>query len=503
MKRKNLLGGLLLIFLGAFFGAVLVSGFGYVRPAYADVNIGSEMPPVEKVNADAKAFNDAFVDVAEKVTNSIVQIRVVSKAEVPDDPFHDQFKFFFPFKEQTPKEQMGSGSGVIISKDGYILTNNHVVENATDVTVGMEDKREYKATVVGTDPLTDLAVIKIDAEDLPAAFLGNSDQVKVGQWVMAIGNPLALTSTVTAGIVSATSRSLNLIRDKEGYAIEDFIQTDAAINPGNSGGALVDLTGAVVGINSAIATNGMTGSYIGYGFAIPINIAKSVARDLIANGKVSRGYIGVRISEVDGATAKAVGLDSPKGIMVQEVVKDGAASETDIKAGDIILDVDGKPVNQPNELQGYIASKRAGDKINLNIFRDGDEIDREVTLKARDNENDVEVKPTSSKENSKNKDDVKEMKFDNIGFTVRDMTSSEMKSYKVDNGILISDVKVYSEAFNKRLSSGLVITEVDKKPVNSVSKFEDLIKDKEGSAVLLKVVTKDAATRFVGLEITK
>ena len=294
-----------------------------------------------------------------------------------------------------PKEQRGSGSGIIISDDGYIVTNNHVVENATKVTVGMSDKRTFEAKVIGTDPLTDLAVIKIDAKDLPTAYLGNSDDLKVGQWVMAIGNPLALSSTVTAGIVSAIGRGqLGLIKDS--YGVENFIQTDAAINPGNSGGALVDLSGAVIGVNSAIAA-GNTGNYIGYGFAIPINLVKSVAKDLIAHGKISRGYIGVNIGEVDDAMAKSLGLDKPKGIIVQGIVDGGAASKADIKEGDVILKVDGREVNQPNQLQGYIASKSAGTTVKLTLFRDGKEIEREVTLKARDA--DIKVEPIANKEN--------------------------------------------------------------------------------------------------------
>jgi len=314
---------------------------------------------------------------------------------------------------------------------------------------------------------------------------------------------LSLASTVTAGIVSATSRDLNIIRDKDKYGIEDFIQTDAAINPGNSGGALVDLTGSVIGINSAIATNGMTGSYIGYGFAIPINIAKSVAKDLIAEGKVRRGYIGVEITEVDAATAKAVGLDSPKGIMIQNVVEDGAASKTDIKPGDIILKIDGREVNKPNELQGYVASKRAGYKIALDIYRDGKTFKREVNLKARNKEDDVEVKQTVSKEKQKSKDEMEEIKFENVGLTARNLTEQEIKNYKVENGVIITEVKSYSEAFNKRLSSGLVIVEVDKKKIDSVSELEKIFENKRGDAVLLKVVTKDESTRFVGLEISK
>ena len=417
MKSKSMWGAIALIVVGIILGAVLVSGFGLVRPSLADISLGANNPPVN-LDADATSFSKAFIEVASKVTPAIVQISVVS--EMKDNP-HDGF-FFFPFKD-LPKDQRGTGSGIIISDDGYILTNNHVVENAKSVKVALHDKRSYDATVVGTDPLTDLAVIKIDAKNLPTAYLGDSENLKVGQWVMAIGNPLSLTSTVTAGIVSAIGRGgLGLIKDT--YGVENFIQTDAAINPGNSGGALVDLSGAVIGVNSAIASsNG--GTYIGYGFAIPINLAKSVAKDLIANGKVSRGYIGIKISEVDDAIAKSIGLDKPRGIMVQDVLPDGAAKKAGINPGDVILKIDGTEVDQTNELQSYIASKSAGTKVNLTLFRDGKEIEKSVTLKAR--EEDAKAKPVSENSSTENENESKATTVDlsSIGLSVQNLTSKQ------------------------------------------------------------------------------
>lgn len=498
MKRKNILGTLSLILIGIIFGAVLVSGFGWVKPSYADIQIGAERPPVEKLDPQAEAFNNAFIQVAEKVTPSIVQITVVTTVK---NKLPEEFHFFFPFKDDIPREQQGGGSGIIISEDGYILTNNHVVEDAKQVTVTLHDKREFDATIVGRDPLTDLAVIKIDAEHLPVAYLGDSDKIKVGQWVMAIGNPLSLASTVTAGIISAKSRNINIIRDQ--YGVENFIQTDAAINPGNSGGALVDLNGAVIGVNSAIATNGMTQSYIGYGFAIPINLAKSVARDLIANGKVNRGYIGISISEVDAQTAKAIGLKEPKGVLVQALVKGGAAEKADIKEGDVILKIDDREVNQPNELQSYVAAKRAGTEVKLTIFRNGKEIERYVTLKAREEDSNKKVTTVSNKDKSKAEKDIKEITFDELGFTVRNMSDGELKDYNVENGVLITDVKNFSKAYNQRIREGLVITEADRKEINSVSELKSIIDKKRGDAVLLKLVDNQGNSRLVGLEIPK
>ncbi len=493
MNYKGILGAVLLIFVGIIFGAILVSGFGVVRPSLADVNLGAANPPVN-LDADATSFSKAFIEVADKVTPTIVQITVVSERENPHSDF-----FFFPFKD-LPKEQRGSGSGIIISDDGYIVTNNHVVENATKVSVGMSDKRTFEAKVVGTDPLTDLAVIKIDAKDIPAAYLGNSDDLKVGQWVMAIGNPLALSSTVTAGIVSAIGRGqLGLIKDS--YGVENFIQTDAAINPGNSGGALVDLSGSVIGVNSAIAA-GNTGTYIGYGFAIPINLVKSVAKDLIAHGKISRGYIGVNIGEVDDAMAKSLGLDKPKGIIVQGIVEGGAASKADIKEGDVILKVDGREVNQPNQLQGYIASKSAGSTVKLSLFRDGKVIEREVTLKSRDA--DTKVEPITNKEednegSSESKSST--AKFEDLGFSVSNLSSKEKTDFKVDHGVVITEVKRFSKAEDTQLAKGFVILEADKKKVNSVTELRSILKDKKGFAVLLKLQDGRGNNFFRGIEI--
>lgn len=492
MKKKNLYGAAVLLVVGIIFGAVLVSGFGWVRPSLADFRLGAEQAPVTDV--DINAFSKAFIEVADKVTPSIVQINVVAEKQNKQDDFF----FFFPFRDNVPREQMGSGSGVIVSEDGYIITNNHVVENASSVKVHFFDRRVLEATVIGTDPLTDLAVIKVDANDLPAAYLGNSDDIKVGQWVMAIGNPLSLSSTVTAGIISAKGRSINILRDRGPAAIEDFIQTDAAINPGNSGGALVDLSGAVIGINTAIATQG-SGSYIGYGFAIPINIAKTVSKELITSGKVNRGYIGVNITAVDPTTAKAVGLDKANGVLVQNVLDKGAAKEAGIKEGDIILKIDGREVDQPNELQSYIASKTAGTRVSLTIWRDGETFEKSVTLKAREEDNSEPV--AERKTNQMGKGKGNSLTYDGIGLTVRDLSSEEKTSYKIEGGIIITEVKSLSEAYDQGLFQGLVITSVDRKPVESVDQFDDIITDKKGKAVLLKVVDKQGTTRFVGLDI--
>lgn len=496
MKNKGILSTLAILFIGFVFGVVLVSNFGWVRPGLAEIQLGSTSSPVGDNMTSLNNFNQAFIQVANKVTPSIVQINVVSTRE---DSRSEGFRFFFPFDDNLPKNQESGGSGVIISKDGYILTNNHVVENANKVRVKLNDKQFYDAIVVGTDPLTDLAVIKIDADNLQEAYLGDSDKIQVGEWVMAIGNPLSLASTVTAGIISAKGRSLQIIKDNAG--VEYFIQTDAAINPGNSGGALVNLEGAVIGINTAIATNGMSGSYIGYGFAIPINLAKSVAEDLIAYGEIQRGYIGVSITEVDASTAKAVGLDKPRGVMIQSLVDDGAAAKADVKPGDIILKIDDKEVNAPNELQSYVARQRAGTTVVLTLFRDGEEVISKVTLKAPDSDKAAEPVRNKEREKKELKGELRELKREDIGLTVKDMTSTERNKFDVKNGILITDVESYSTAYDQGLFGNLVITQAAQEEISSVDQFEEIIDDNAGKAVLLKVVDTKGNNRFVGIEI--
>ena len=290
---------------------------------------------------------------------------------------------------------------------------------------------------------------------------------------------------------------------KTQYSVENFIQTDAVINPGNSGGALVDLTGAVIGINSAIATNGFSQTYIGYGFAIPVNLAKSVSKDLIATGKVVRGYIGVQISEVTAAVAKAVGMNEPKGVMIQKVQEDGAASKEDIKEGDIILKIDDKEVNQANELQSYVFSKRAGTVVHLLIYRDSGEIERNVTLKALDDSKDEKIASNSEKL-GKGKDlDSKEMKFDELGMTIRNLNDQEREHYKVKNGVLVTSSINYGRAFNQTIYEGTVIVSADKVPINTVSDLKEIFAKKKGKGVLLKTLDSQGNQRLVGLEIPK
>jgi len=385
------------------------------------------------------------------------------------------------------------------------MTNNHVIEEADDegIEVIFDDRKRMKAKVIGTDPSTDLAIIKVDAAELPTATFGNSDSLEVGEWVVAVGNPLGLQSTVTAGIISAVGRNIGIIRDS--YGIENFIQTDAAINPGNSGGPLVNLYGEVIGINTAIATT--NARYQGYGFAIPINLARAVAEDIIKYGKVRRGYIGVNIQDIDETTAKALGLPRVTGVIVQGVVDGGAAEDAGIKEGDVILSVDGKEMNKANELQTYIARHHPGDEVRLKIFRDGKTFEKTVTLRSRKEDNVTTAsrgKNPDTEERNSETSESKTLSLSELGFTVKSLSANQKAEYKVDNGVLVTNVTTYSEAFNRGLQEGDVILEADRKEIKSPKDLKSIIEEKKsGDAILLRTKKRDGTSRFIAMQISK
>lgn len=499
MKKKSIMLGGALILATILFSVVLLANFNGVKSLTANTQVQfNTKSPIDNVSGSVVDLNNAFVEISQKVTPTVVFIDVTGEAK-KDNQQNKGFEFFFgpDFKmDDTPIH--GSGSGVIISADGYILTNNHVIKDASSkgIKVILNDKREFQAKLIGSDPNTDIAVIKIEADNLPVAAVGNSDEVKVGEWVLAIGNPLGLNNTVTAGIISALSRNINVSGDS--YAINNFLQTDAAINPGNSGGALVDIKGFVIGINAAIQTT--TGYYQGYGFAIPINIAKASAEEIIKYGKVERGYIGVSIKDVDSKEAKGFGLDKARGVLIQNVIKGGAGDEAGLKTGDIILKVEGKEVNAANELQTIIGSHRPGDEVTVTLFRDGSTFDKKVKLKPRSGDLSSNDTPNMKEENQNNSN--YEKKFDNIGLTLTSLDSKTKESLEISNGVLIKDVVPYSECFNRGLRSGLVILEVNKVSVNSVSDVENILNSKEkGDVIVFKVVLPNKEIRLVAVEL--
>lgn len=497
MSKKAIFAGASLLLASILFGAVLIVNFSNVKSLVAGSQIDFKTDAPIQTNNNLKSLNESFVEIAKTVTPSVVFIDVTSNIKPKENDNNFQF-FFGPDFNFDEIPQHGSGSGVIISKDGYIITNNHVVSNAKDegIKVVLNDKREFSAKLVGTDPTTDIAVIKIDADNLAVASVGNSDEVQVGQWVLAIGNPLGLNNTITAGIVSALGRNISISGDS--YAINNFIQTDAVINPGNSGGALVDINGFVVGINAAIKTT--TGYYQGYGFAIPINIAKNVASELIKNGKIERGYIGVSIKDVDSKEAKGLGLEKAQGVLVQNVLKGSAGDEAGIKTGDVILSVDGKEVNAANQLQTIIGSKRPGDVVTLSVFRNGKSDDVQVKLKPR-NDNVALNDNTLPKKSDENKD-LSSKKFEKIGLILSELPSGIKKELDVENGIYVKEVAHFSEAFNRGLRSGFVIIEADRKKIETLKQITEIIESKSNSDILvLKVVTPNKDIRLIAIEL--
>lgn len=324
--------------------------------------------------------DESFVDAAEKTVNTVVHIRteIVSKGNSYYDFFGELIEQLYGGQMQVPNSiSVGYGSGVVISPDGYIVTNNHVVEGASKIEVTFNDKHKRTATIIGNDPSTDLALIKVEAHDLEYLTFADSDKVRVGEWVLAVGNPFNLTSTVTAGIVSAKARNINILGD--GSTIESFIQTDAAINPGNSGGALVNMDGNLVGVNAAIASR--TGSYEGYSFAIPSNIVKKVVEDFLQYGALQRAYIGISIAEITEELAEAKGIEVTSGVYVIDVHENGGAKSAGIKKDDIILSINNITVNSNAQLIGVVGQYRPGDKVKVKLQRNGDIIEKEVTLK--------------------------------------------------------------------------------------------------------------------------
>jgi serine protease Do len=380
--------------------AVAVAGIlGWTSTSHAMPPINQQATVSEAAVRPALDLSQAFTNLAEVVTPSVVRIESQKTAAAVDHSniVPEQFRRWFEDREpemREPQPQLASGSGFVVSTDGYILTNNHVVDGATDVRVYFPDRRYYSARIIGADPFTDVAVIKVDVdEELPAMAIGDSDDIDVGEWILAIGNPgfgssTQLDFTVTAGIISARGRGLSLLQrdlqtdprygvDAAGYAIEDFIQTDAVINPGNSGGPMVNLRGQVVGINSAIAST--TGVYQGYGFAIPINLARRVMEDLVEYGHVRRPRLGVSISEISPEDAEVYGLPTVSGVFVQDVPGDGPATGV-LRQEDVIVALDGQPVGYVSELQSKIAERRPGDRVRVTIYREGSPRDLEIRL---------------------------------------------------------------------------------------------------------------------------
>lgn len=463
-------------------------------------------------NITSSAGEADFTQAAAAVTPAVVYIRTTYSANSGGNGQQDMMDQMFGdmFGQRMPRQsrpQMASGSGVIISPDGYIVTNNHVVAKADKIDITLNDHRQFKAKVIGTDPNTDLALLKIEGTNLPVVKFGNSDDVRVGEWVLAVGNPFNLTSTVTAGIVSAKGRGIGIIgQDENGddddnmsspfgnfrrqqqdqtpkvnKGIESFIQTDAAINPGNSGGALVNTKGELIGINSAIASH--TGSYEGYGFAIPVNMAKKILGDIQKFGAVKRGYVGVSFRELNPDAAEQLHVDKTVGLYVDEVIPGSGAEAAGLKKGDIISKVEGNTVYESSDLQERVARLAPGDKIKITVLRDGSPKDFTVTLKG-------EAPVVRKAEVSKSAAEL----FNKLGASFTPLSAAQKAKFHVNSGVLVTQVRSGGVFDNFEVPVGSVVTKINQMPINSVNDIDKAITNLKNGNIIISGIYPDGGT---------
>lgn len=465
---KKYAGYLLVAILGGF---ISLGSFALLEKKSNNLQ-GVPQPPIPVTYA-SMAGSDAilpdFTTAANMSIHAVVHIKTeYERKNMYYDNFFDLNDFFNNRRPSVQQPLEGSGSGVIVSPEGFIVTNNHVVQDATKVSVVLNDKREFDAQIIGTDPSTDIAVVKIDEKNLPYIVYGNSDELKIGEWVLAVGNPFNLTSTVTAGIVSAKARNINILGTPDGSAIESYIQTDAAVNRGNSGGALVNTRGELVGINAAIASG--TGYYAGYSFAIPVNIAKKVVADLIEFGQVQRAFLGVSIRDIDSKFAGENNIKELRGVYISDVTDNSSAQEAGINKGDVVTAIDGIKVNSTSELLEQIGQYRPGDKAKISVLRNGNEKDYMVTLKNKGG--------TTSVVTKEDQDNIAKL---GASFTP---VSAEMRNkLGISGGVQVTDLGdgILKEA---GIKEGYIITEIDNKPVRTAKDIENAIENKRGGILI-------------------
>ncbi|MBD3309091.1 Do family serine endopeptidase [candidate division KSB3 bacterium] len=449
----------------------------------------------ETTKQQLHGLSQAFRDVAKQVGPAVVYIsteQTVKGMQGMQDPhqfrdfFGDEFfrRFFGENMPEREYKRRGLGSGFITTPDGYILTNSHVVAEADEVKVTLADEREFEATVVGTDPKTDIAVIKIEGENFPTANLGDSSTLEVGDWAIAIGTPYGLSQTVTAGIISAEGRSGIGIND-----YEDFIQTDAAINPGNSGGPLVNIDGEVIGINTAIFSR--SGGYQGIGFAIPINMAKSIQESLMTKGKVVRGWLGVLIQPVTPEIAKGFGLEEATGTLVGDVLQGGPAERAGLQRGDIITSFDGQAIDGPNTLKNVVASTPVGKTVPVVVIRDGEEQTIQVEIGEQPTDMQAGITPPSG-----------ETETAKLGITVQELTPdiADQLGYANEEGVVISDIEAGSPAAEAGLRRGDLIKEINRNPVTSLTEYNDVMASVNEEEDMLLLIRRGENTRYVVIE---
>jgi serine protease Do len=445
---------------------------------FAEANVRNPLP-VKFAGFNPTATPEGsvnFVDAAKKSVPAVVHIK--SKVEMEDTRYNNMWDFFYGNPHQQQMEGMVTGSGVVVSSDGYIVTNNHVIEQAGKIEVTLSNRQTYEAKVIGKDPETDLALLKIEATNLPFMEYGNSDNVEVGQWVLAVGNPYNLTSTVTAGIVSAKGRNIDILPNdpsRDLYPIESYIQTDAAVNPGNSGGALVNTDGQLVGINSAIASN--TGSYTGYSFAIPVNLVRKVVADLLQYGRAQRAFLGVTIRNVDADIAKSANLDGTEGVYVDALTANGAAEAAGLKQGDVILKVGEQSVNDVASLEEQIGKYRPGDKVSITVNRDNKQMQVEVTLR------NLEGTTSMAKPNSGKSSEGETVAVNELGASFGSVSDEEREQLKIEGGVKVVNLEE-GKLRNIGVHKGFIITKIDHQPVSSVADIEKVINNTRGGILV-------------------
>jgi Do/DeqQ family serine protease len=430
-----------------------------------------------------------FVQAAENSINSVVHVTTkVVTTNFQRDLFSEMFYGPGAGGKEFKQYGAGSGSGVIVSADGYIVTNNHVIENASEIEVILNDNSKYKAKLIATDPSTDIAVLKIEGKNLQPIVIGNSDNVKVGEWVLAVGNPFNLTSTVTAGIVSAKARNINLLSDRSKsdiIPIESFIQTDAAVNPGNSGGALVNIRGELIGINTAIQSQ--TGSYAGYAFAIPVNLVTKVLNDLIDFGIVQRAFLGVQISDITQEIKEKNNLPNLKGVFLSKINEGGSADKAGINDGDVILKIGTQEVNSVASLQEEVGKRRPGDKISITIRnKNNEELVKELILRNSDGETKLVTKTEIQKNMA-------------LGATFIEATDKEKKELSIKNGIKIKTLNA-GKLKSQGLTEGMIITKVNNEVIQTIEQLTNKL-NQGSSVVWLEVISSTGEKLFVGFEI--
>jgi serine protease Do len=459
---KKFIGTLMIASIGGFAGVAIYKATD--KDAVSAAKNISEKQKVSfvsyKPDGAAAALN--FTEAAEKTVPAVVYVKTTYSAR--NQNYYDPFGSFFGNPQNMPAPQ-SSGSGVIISNDGYIVTNNHVVDEAAKVEVTLDDKRTFTAKVVGTDPSSDLALLKIDQKNLAFIPYGNSDDVKIGEWALAVGNPFNLTSTVTAGIISAKGRNIHIL-DNQNFPLESFIQTDAAVNPGNSGGALVNTNGELIGINSAIASN--TGAYTGYSFAIPVNIVKKVMDDLLEYGNVQRGFIGISIRDIDQKLADDKNLKTFRGVYVQGLTEGGAAATAGIKTGDVITKVGGIGISTSSELQEQVSRYRPGDKIDVALLRDENE--KTVSVVLRNNQGSTRLVKTDEAVNV-------------LGAEFTQASEEELNMLGISSGVKISGLSP-GKLRMSGIKEGFIITKIDNTKIGTIEELQKALENKKGGILI-------------------